>query len=202
MTAAEIAAASQIAASSIPATVGGAVAGAVGGVPAAVQQKSLLPLLFGAVLGGAGGYLFGGQQNLSGALRSAAADVAKKAIINQLFGTQEGRLGITFEGMSDNGLFGSIAGFPGSMSRNFAYSARKGMEFVPYDNFLINAHYGEELETKEEANRSRRGENGRSVVINFNIGGNIIGDKQAFNDFAEKIDFVINKRNKRVYAAA
>ena len=38
------------------------------------------------------------------------------------------------------------------------------------------------------------------VTVNFNIGGNLIGDKQTFDDFAEQIDYAINKRNKRVYA--
>ena len=40
---------------------------------------------------------------------------------------------------------------------------------------------------------------GKGVNVTFNIGGNLIGDKQTFNDFAEQIDYVISKKNKRVY---
>ena len=41
---------------------------------------------------------------------------------------------------------------------------------------------------------------GSGFTINFNIGGNLIGNKQALNDFAEQIDYVINKKNRRAYA--
>ena len=44
---------------------------------------------------------------------------------------------------------------------------------------------------------------GGNITINtplIHIGGNLIADKQTFDDFVEQIDYTINKRNKRVYA--
>ena len=60
---------------------------------------------------------------------------------------------------------------------------------------LYYGHGGERVLTKEDTRSYEAG----GVTINFYTTGNIIGDKQAFDDFAEQIDYVINKRNKRTY---
>lgn len=60
-------------------------------------------------------------------------------------------------------LKGSVmnpAGFLAELfSKNGGYipSARNGLDYVPRDNFLINAHEGERLQTKKEADVSRAG---------------------------------------------
>jgi len=109
--------------------------------------------------GGEGGAGYGA--NLSSVAQSAAKNYAIKWGINQalgaLFPAENGGLNINFDGMSGSpdlqpGL-ASIA----PQSSQFAFSARNGLDYVPYDNFRINAHEGEAVLTKPSAESWRNG---------------------------------------------
>ncbi len=81
-------------------------------------------------------------------------------------------------------------------SAAFATAPRAHKGFMP-DEVPIVAKRGEGVFTPEQM--AALG----SVNINsplIHIGGNLIADKQTFDDFAEQIDYAITKRSKRVYA--
>jgi len=64
---------------------------------------------------------------------------------------------------------------------------------------VFYGHGGERVLSKEDT----RAYEGGGVTINtplIHIGGNLIADKETFNEFAEQIDYIITKRNKRTYA--
>jgi hypothetical protein len=194
------------------ALLGGAVGGVVGSIPLAQEQQSLMPLLFGAGAGAIGGYLLGGSSELtlSDILKSSVGSVVKKYALSKaletIFPSAEGTANITSEGASGgDGLMSMLKSAPGQMAGDYAFSAKNGLDYVPRDNYLINAHKKEAVLDEEDATEWRKSKSGggeRQVVVNFNIGGNLIGDKQTFNDFCEKVDYIINKRNKKTYAAA
>jgi len=82
---------------------------------------------------------------------------AKKWAINEalgaLFPAENGQLGVTLEGMDTGNLGSSMKGNLQSIaprSDTFAFSAKNGLDYVPRDNFKINAHKGEAVITAEE----------------------------------------------------
>lgn len=52
--------------------------------------------------------------------------------------------------MSGGPDLSSLGSFPNKLNSTFAFSAKNGLDYVPEDNFLINAHKGEKLLTAEE----------------------------------------------------
>jgi len=102
-----------------------------------------------------------GQSAIKKMALEAVTTYAKKWVIKEMLGAafpdsaESGKLGINFEGMSGGeGLGQSIKNFPGSIDGEFAFSALNGLDYVPRDNFKINAHEGEAVITKEE-NKAR-----------------------------------------------
>jgi hypothetical protein len=69
-----------------------------------------------------------------------------------------GSLSVAYKGANDNGMFAKLAsGLSGFAPKSFGFSARNGLDYVPYDNFPVIAHEGERVQTKEEADATRRG---------------------------------------------
>ena len=59
--------------------------------------------------------------------------------------------------MNDNGLMASLASSMRGIaprSDSFAFSARDGLDYVPYDNFPARLHKGERVQTAAEASSS------------------------------------------------
>lgn len=105
----------------------------------------------------------GGQAatySLADLLGSTGMDVGKavaKGVIGNMFGGGEGAKGnvsLSFKGGSagDFGFLGEgLSNLIGPGNKNqFAFSARNGLDYVPRDNFLINAHRGERVQTADE----------------------------------------------------
>jgi hypothetical protein len=97
-------------------------------------------------------------QGTAASIPSLGMDVAKataKTVIRDiLFGStgQAGSLSLSFNGGSGGPSFGDDLGSligPGNKN-SFAFSAKNGLDYVPYDNFLINAHKGERVQTADE----------------------------------------------------
>ena len=70
---------------------------------------------------------------------------------------------VTYMGADDGGLLSNLAGIMSSMQGRGGFnvnpfSARDGLDYVPYDNFRINAHEGEAVLTKKQAEQWRGGE--------------------------------------------
>ena len=68
---------------------------------------------------------------------------------------------VTYMGADDGGLLSNLAGIMSSMQGrgNFnvnPFSARDGLDYVPYDNFPIRAHKGEAVLNKQEATEWRQ----------------------------------------------
>jgi hypothetical protein len=126
-------------------------------------------------------------------------------VLNAALGETRDQMKLSYESASDQGLLISLASMmsgiaPQSNRFRFALSARNGIEYVPYDNFRINAHRGEAVLDKSNAERWRRGE---GVTINsplVHIEGNLIANKQDFDEFVEKIEYALDKRARRVYS--
>jgi hypothetical protein len=135
--------------------IGGAFGGAVGGLASTGTPQ-------GMIGGGIGGY-FGGatwQDVLANAATSAAKKYALNAILSAVFGSGGGSGSVDFAGMNDGGLMASLSGLMGSIapkSDTFAFSARDGLDYVPRDNFRINAHEGEAVLKRDEAEAWRSG---------------------------------------------
>ena len=101
-----------------------------------------------------------------------ASSTAKKQLIkfalNQAFGAATGSGGdagghmqVSYMGADDGGLLASLAGIMSSMQGrgNFnvnPFSARDGLDYVPYDNFPIRAHKGEAVLNKQDATEWRQ----------------------------------------------
>jgi tape measure domain-containing protein len=117
---------------------------------------------------------------------SALTSVGKKYAISWLLGLvmgkpQSGTLGIGFEGVSGGeGLAASIKNFPGSIGGSFGFPAKNGLDYVPRDNFMIRAHEGEAVLTKEENKRRRNGGN----VLHFHFPKALVVDRKAVNELA------------------
>ena len=113
-----------------------------------------------------------------------ATSAAKKQLIkfalNQAFGAATGSGGdagghmqVSYMGADDGGLLASLAGIMSSMQGRGdfnvnPFSARDGLDYVPYDNFPIRAHKGEAVLTAKE-NRERLSGGGGDANVTIHI---------------------------------
>ena len=120
---------------------------------------------------------------------SALTGVGKKFALNALLGMvlgkpESGTVGISFNGISGGeGLAASIKDFPGSVGGSFGFPAKNGLDYVPRDNFMILAHEGEGVLTKEENKRLREGKTGGNV-LHFHFPKALVVDRKAVNELA------------------
>jgi len=128
---------------------------------------------------------------------SALTGVGKKFAMNALLGMildkpESGTLGISFNGISGGeGLAASIKNFPGSVGGSFGFPAKNGLDYVPRDNFMIRAHEGEAVLTKEENKKRREGKTGN--VLHFHFPKALVVDRKAVNELAGLIYPRLNK---------
>ena len=108
---------------------------------------------------------------------------------NLIEGPQEGgSASLNFEGESG----GFSAAGPGMnqiapKESSFSFSARNGLDYVPRDNFRINAHEGEAVLTKPQAEDWRGGKGGENTYIfNFTLNSTVT-DTKTFKGFAKDI---------------
>jgi hypothetical protein len=119
-----------------------------------------------------------------------AMDIAGKAFLPN---DQGGSLNVSFNGISGGeGLAASIKNFPGSVGGSFAFPAKNGLDYVPRDNFMIRAHEGEAVLTKEENKKRRNGKTGGNV-LQFYFPKALVVDKRSVNELAELIYPRLNK---------
>lgn len=158
---------------------------------------------FGPWLAGIGGGYLVGTQLLGGdSMKSAGGAVVGSAIGSIIMpgvgtiagGLLGGALGGIFH---DGGKVGYDSVPSKQLPANIWANAPRAHLGLKVDEVPIIAKKGERILSERETTNYERGEKG--VTINFYTTGNIIGDRQAFDDFAEKIDYAINKRNKRIY---
>jgi len=100
-------------------------------------------------------------------------------------------MSVSYKGAEGSGFFAKLAdGLSGFAPKSYAFSARNGLDYVPYDNFPIIAHEGERVQTKEEADATRKG---------FSIGNiQIFLDGQEVKGLIKVIaDGVVVERNQR-----
>jgi hypothetical protein len=135
------------------------------------------------------------EQAMSQALVQAGYSSIKtyvqKWVINEALGAalgkpENGQMSVSYEGANDNGLLASLSDMMGEIApQTYAVSARNGIDYIPRDNFLVNAHEGEAVLTKKE-NAARKKE-GVSIVNHFNFPNALTVDRSAINNLAEKI---------------
>ena len=119
-----------------------------------------------------------------------AMDIAGKAFLPN---DQGGSLNVSFNGISGGeGLASAIKNFPGSVGGSFAFPAKNGLDYVPRDNFMIRAHEGEAVLTKEENKKRRNGKTGGNV-LQFYFPKALVVDKRSVNELAELIYPRLNK---------
>jgi hypothetical protein len=186
------------------------------GIGAHMQGQSSIEAQLGAGTAAAasytssavGGYVAGETGSLiAGRIAGAVAASLVRMGINTIAASYladallSAKMNIKFDGLSGaGGMINTLSDWASATApKSYAFSAREGLDYVPRDNFIVNAHEGEAVLNKKEARGWRRSQEGSPVTINFNIGGNLIGDKGTFNDFVAKIDYALNKRSKREY---
>ena len=144
-----------------------------------------------------------------------ASSTAKKQLIkfalNQAFGAATGSGGdagghmqVSYMGADDGGLLASLAGIMSSMQGrgNFnvnPFSARDGLDYVPYDNFPIRAHKGEAVLTAKE-NRERLSGGGGDANVTIHI-ENFYGDSDGINMLAQKVGDILDTYKRRGWRA-
>jgi hypothetical protein len=73
---------------------------------------------------------------------------------------------ISYEGAQDGGLLSALAGLMKDIApKRYDVSALYGLDYVPRDNYVVNAHEGEAVLTKAEAEEWRSGNRGNSDIL-------------------------------------
>jgi hypothetical protein len=144
----------------------GAAAGAGAGAKIAGYdtQQAMRTASMAALMKWASGTDSPGLSGLSSEMATEAAkSFVKKWLINQVLGlafpAENGGLNINYEGMSGGPDLSGLSGIaPKSDSLSFPLiSAASGLDYVPRDNFRINAHRGEAVLTERDASAWRGG---------------------------------------------
>jgi hypothetical protein len=111
-------------------------------------------------------------------------------LLNQLFG-KGGGLQIGFEGMNDSGLMAALSAGMADIapkSNSFAFSARNGLDYVPYDNMPVITHKREAILDETDADEWRANKRNRGGnTLHFHFPNALVVDKGAVNDLAELI---------------
>lgn len=125
-----------------------------------------------------------------------------KYAINSLFGgggdASNKSMRLSYMGANDGGLLERLHSGIYDINGAFPFSARNGLDYVPRDNFKINAHEGEAVLNKKEAKQWREG--GASVKLNIVI-ENFYGDSEGINALAEKVGDVLDNYNRKGWRA-
>jgi hypothetical protein len=122
--------------------------------------------------GGTGG-------KIAGNLTNRTVAYATKWILSQLYPgaypVESGQLSVQYKGMEDNGMLSDLGGYFKSLAPANRYvSAKSGLDYVPRDNYLINAHKGEAVLNKKDAKEWRGAGDGAAlppVQINLVLNG-------------------------------
>lgn len=139
--------------------------------------------------------------NIAGSLIRMAGKSMEAGMFGPSYGNEGagGRLKITGEWGNSDWLFALLSNLGGTVGREEAYSAASGLDYVPYDNFLIRAHKGERVQTAEEAKATKGGKD-NGITINsplIHIEGNLIADRRTFDEFVKKMHYELDKIQKR-----
>jgi hypothetical protein len=107
-------------------------------------------------------------------------------MLNHAFNGEDAHGSLTLENVT--GDFQNLIGGLGSIvPKNQTFSALNGLNYVPRDNFRINAHEGEAVLTKPQAEEWRGGKGGENTY-NFNFTLNsTVTDTKTFKGFAKDI---------------
>lgn len=124
-----------------------------------------------------------------------------KYAINSLFGgggdASNYNMRLSYMGADDHGLLASLYGqIPGGWQ--FPFSAAGGLDYVPRDNFKINAHEGEAVLNKKEAKQWREGKGTISLSIHIE---NFYGDSEGINALAERVGDILDNYNRKGWRA-
>ncbi|MCX5825460.1 MAG: hypothetical protein NTY86_18705 [Deltaproteobacteria bacterium] len=111
-------------------------------------------------------------------------------------GGKGGSASLNFDG--ESGGFSSASAGMGQIApkdSSFSFSALNGLDYVPRDNFRINAHEGEAVLTKPQAEDWRGGKGGENTYI-FNLYSTVT-DTKTFKGFAKDIMHEISRIESR-----
>jgi len=144
----------------------------------------------------------GGQESWSSGIYTKVLNYAEKWlakngikwVLNQItggLGLKQGYGNARFsqDSVEDGGLSGMLAGWMGDLAPKqtpFAFHARNGLDYVPYDGMPIIAHKGEAVITERENKQRMSGGRG-DIVLNFNFPNALVVDKRSVSEFAEAI---------------
>jgi hypothetical protein len=172
---------------------GGAFMGAIGGLASTGKPGGMLA-------GGIGGYFAG--STWMDVLKNAATSEAKRAvmdlIVSQLLGGGTGDASISFTNMNDNGLMASLASSMSSIApKSTPFDLpiyHNGIDYVPRTGPAI-LEKGERVTSKGQ----NSGYDGGMVINSplIVIEGNLVADRATFNEFVDKIDYVLTKKRRR-----
>jgi len=111
----------------------------------------------------------------TGAGKQALANIVKGYINNIVSGDGlRGSANVSLEGFEgDLSWLGSLMGNIAPRSDRFAFHARNGLDYVPYDNFPAVLHKGEKVQTAKEAKAARNGDGAAlpPIQLNLNVDG-------------------------------
>jgi tape measure domain-containing protein len=141
-----------------------------------------------AWLGGKGGEGITSETGQKAAAQYVAKQAIGELIVAASGGTEGGVGSIKMTG-DDNGVFKSLQGYLDAFApQAYDVSARGGLDYIPRDNYRVNAHEGEAVLTKNQADKWRAGVGNIKIYLDgTEIGGlmKVVAD-----------DTVV-KRNKR-----
>lgn len=142
---------------------GGAIGGALFGTAAQTAEGAAEDAYMASILAGGSEDMAQaayndtlGQGIITSLVKTAGKTLVKAWAYDQIQSIGEagsgGTLKVASEGVTGGeGLGLLIGGMPKDMSSQFSFSARNGLDYVPYDNFPARLHKGERVQTAEQA---------------------------------------------------
>jgi hypothetical protein len=120
-------------------------------------------------------------------VKKLAISEGLKYVANSINGGEGGSANYSFAGAEGDlsWLSNDMKGIA-PKSTPFAFSAYNGLDYIPRDNFRINAHEGEAVLNKKDAQDWRGGSTRAGVTLNVNVHyhGTVIDEKKAAQDIA------------------